>query len=57
MIERNIRHSSRGGCHGEITLVAEVNNVIVGLSALLGRRISAALLIVEPIQLRPEQAD
>lgn len=42
LIERNIRHSSRGGCRGEITLVAEADGVIVGFAALLGHRISAA---------------
>ena len=41
LIERNIRHSSRGGCRGEITLVAEVDRVTVGFAALLGCRISA----------------
>ena len=41
LIERNIRHSSRGGCRGEITLVAEVDSVIVGVCSLLGCRISA----------------
>ena len=46
LIERNIRYSSRGGYQSEITLVAEADGVIVGFSALLGRRISA--LYVHP---------
>ena len=41
LIERNIRYSSRGGYQREITLVAEADGMIVGFSALLGRRISA----------------
>ncbi|NJN01776.1 MAG: GNAT family N-acetyltransferase [Leptolyngbyaceae cyanobacterium RM1_1_2] len=41
LIERNIRYASRGGSQGEITLVAEVKGVIVGLAALLGRCVSA----------------
>ena len=41
LIERNIRYSSRGGCQSELSLVAEADGVIVGYSALLGRRISA----------------
>lgn len=50
LIERNIRYASRGGCQSELTLVAEVDGVIVGFSALLGRRISA--LYVHPRYVR-----
>ena len=41
LIDRNIRHSSRGGYQAELTLVAEVNQDMVGLASLLGHRISA----------------
>jgi putative acetyltransferase len=41
LVERNIRHASLGGSQREITLVAEVERVIIGLAALLGQRISA----------------
>ena len=41
LIERNLRHFSLGGHRGEFILVAEVDGVIVGWSALLGSQISA----------------
>ena len=41
LIERNLRHFSLGGCRDEFILVAEVDNVIVGWSALIASRISA----------------
>ncbi len=41
LIERNLRHFSLGGCQSEFILVAEVDGVIVGWSALLASRISA----------------
>ena len=50
LIERNIRYSSRGGCRDEITVVAQAEGVIVGFSALLGRRISA--VYVHPQRVR-----
>ena len=41
LIEGNLRRFSLGGYQGEFILVAEVERVIVGWSALLGSRISA----------------
>lgn len=46
LVGRNIRYSSLGGSRREITLVAEVDGVRVGLCSLLGSRITA--LYVHP---------
>lgn len=46
LIDRNLQHFSYGGFYREFILVAEVDNVIVGWSSLLGPRISG--LYVHP---------
>ena len=50
LVDRNISHSSCGGSRGETTFVAELEDVIVGVSSLLGRRISA--VYVHPLYAR-----
>ncbi|WP_158535063.1 GNAT family N-acetyltransferase [Acaryochloris thomasi] len=44
LVDRNISHFSRGGYRGETTFVAELENVVVGASSLLGHRISAVYI-------------
>ncbi|MEO0376609.1 MAG: GNAT family N-acetyltransferase [Cyanobacteria bacterium P01_A01_bin.17] len=50
LVDRNIDHFSRGGYRGETTFVAELENVIIGVSSLLGNRISA--VYVHPLYVR-----
>lgn len=50
LVNRNICHVSRGGHRGEITYVAELDNVVVGVSSLLGHCISA--VYVHPLYAR-----
>lgn len=50
LVNRNIQHFSRGGYRGETTFIAELETVRVGVSSLLGNRISA--VYVHPLYIR-----
>ena len=50
LVDRNIQHFSRGGYRGATTFIAELEKVRVGVSSLLGNRISA--VYVHPLYIR-----
>jgi putative acetyltransferase len=50
LVDRNISYFSRGGHRGATTFVAELEDVVVGVSSLLGHRISA--VYVHPLYVR-----